>query len=267
VKAVFFIHDLLPLDHPEFFPARWQASFRQIVAAVMTRATGLLVASEILRARVEVELARFGRKDVAIHVAPLPPAAVFLSKPTIDEQLRSVPYFVVCGTIEPRKNHLLLLNLWRRFAEENERRPALVLIGHRGWENDHVTALLDRCPPLRERVLEAAGVSDAVQHWLLSNACAAFYPSFAEGYGLPVVEALSLGLPTVTSNIPVLREISQGRALFCDPLNAQEWREAASLLGARSAPSWQIAAQLANRFQPPTWSAYFSSLINFLESL
>jgi glycosyltransferase involved in cell wall biosynthesis len=267
IKAVFFIHDLLPLDYPEFFPAEWLPRFRQLTFMIMKRANGIIVASHTMRERVELELARHNRNKVPILVAPLPPPPAFLCEPKTDEIIQKYPYFVSCGTIEPRKNHLLLLNIWRRFSEQgNDAYPSLVLIGKRGWENDQTTAILDRSVQLR-RVLEVRCASDRIHHWLLSNAVGALYPSFAEGYGLPVVESLSLGLPTVASDIPVLREVTQNCAVFCDPSNADAWRSAVANALSRSTATWKPAMEQARAFRAPATLCFVDSIIEFLRSL
>ncbi|WP_163778702.1 glycosyltransferase family 4 protein, partial [Proteus mirabilis] len=70
------------------------------------------------------------------------------------------PTFVACGTIEPRKNHLLLLHLWRALAERlGAATPRLVLVGRRGWEAENIVDMLERCPAIREHVVEVSGLS------------------------------------------------------------------------------------------------------------
>src|SRR5581483_8051415 len=127
------------------------------------------------------------------------------------------PYFVCVGTIEPRKNHLLLLNVWRRLAERlGAAAPRLVLVGQRGWENEQVIDMIERSPAVRGLVEERNDLSDAAMAKLLAGALA---PSFGEGYGLPLVEALALGVPALASDIPAFREVAGGVAELLDPLD------------------------------------------------
>ncbi len=73
--------------------------------------------------------------------------------------MRDVPYFVVCSTIEPRKNHLLLLHVWRELVRrDGADAPKLVIVGSRGWKFEAVAALLDRSPALRGHVVEVSGL-------------------------------------------------------------------------------------------------------------
>ena len=88
------------------------------------------------------------------------------------------------GTIEPRKNHLLLLHLWRELAEAlGDAAPKLLLIGRRGWENENILDLLERCPALQGKVMEYAGLPDAAVAGLLPGARALLFPPFAGGFG------------------------------------------------------------------------------------
>jgi glycosyltransferase involved in cell wall biosynthesis len=267
IKAVFFVHDLLPLDHPELFPKAWRPFHSRMISAILKRANGIIVASDVIRERVERELSQHRRSGVKIHVAHLPPSPIFRA-PLTNALLQAHPYFVMCGTIEPRKNHPLILELWRRLRrQQNGKTPRLILIGKRGWGSEQTFAMLDRDRSLRSIVLEANALPDSIQHWLLSNACGALFPSLAEGYGLPLVEALSLGIPAVASAIPVLREVSQGHATFCSPHDVEAWQRTILSLSDRSTSSWTTAASRARQFRPPTIDAYFTSVLHFLQTV
>jgi glycosyltransferase involved in cell wall biosynthesis len=268
IKAVFFVHDLLPLDYPELFPSEWYRFHRQMISAMMERASGVIVASDAVRERVQRELSAHGASHVKVHVAHLPPGPTFRERSLGDPVLQAHPYFVMCGTIEPRKNHRLVLEVWRQFRREHSSStPRLILIGKRGWMSDQTFAMLDNEVSLSSVILEASAVPDSVQHWLLSNACAALCPSRAEGYGLPLVEALSVGTPVVASAIPVFREVSQGFASFCHPGDLEHWKRTISSLSDRSACTWAAAEVRTRQFRPPTMEGYFTSVMQFLEAL
>ena len=95
----------------------------------------------------------------------------------------------------------------------------------------------------------------------MKNALAVLMPSFAEGYGIPVVEALSLGTPVICADIPVFREISQNRALLKSPIDGRGWLEAPD------SALREKYAEKAHKFKAPTWDNYFRNVQNFLATL
>lgn len=189
----------------------------------------------------------------------------------IDPELAATPYFITIGTIEPRKNHLLLLSVWRAMAEAVASRqrplPKLLVVGGRGWENEQVVDVLERGRLTRPYVFEASGISSAGLARLIANARAMLMPSFAEGYGLPLVEAMSLGTPVVASDAPVFREVTQGCASYRSAIDGVGWMEAIARLSDRDGPDARAARAAACRFKPPQWPDYFQRIMGFLESL
>ena len=224
VKPVFMIHDLLPIQYPEFFHpasvkrhARRLNVFAEIAAAAIVSTPA--VADSLL-----AYLKRLGRKTLPLLIQPLPVSRTFLGPREHDEDLASRPYFIICGTIEPRKNHLLLLNLWRELARlSGFAIPKLIVAGARGWENENVVDMLERCPAIRDHVIEASGLSTPSLKRLIDNARAVLMPSFAEGYGLPVAEALAAGTPVLASDLPSLRAMGGSAITWLDPVDGLGW--------------------------------------------
>jgi glycosyltransferase involved in cell wall biosynthesis len=178
------------------------------------------------------------------------------------------PYFVVLGTIEGRKNHILLLNIWRRLvAQLGEDAPRLLVIGQRGWKAEQACQILDEDASLRAHVTEIGGCSDEELSAHLTGARALLFPSMVEGFGLPLVEALSLGVPVIGSDLPVFREIGQGVPAFLDPLDAVSWEKA--VLDYARENSVHRAEQLSRlkTFHSPTWRDHFDLVQPWLETL
>ncbi|MFC7554096.1 glycosyltransferase [Pseudoroseomonas wenyumeiae] len=178
------------------------------------------------------------------------------------------PYFVTLGTIEPRKNHLLLLHLWRDMAALlGSAAPRLVIVGKRGWENENVVDILERCTALDGLVEEAGQLPDGVVADLVRGARALLFPSFAEGYGLPLAEALALRVPTICSDLPALHEVGGAVPDYLDPLDGRAWRHAVMDYMREDSPL--RAAQMArmNGWQAPSWEEHFSRVELLLEHL
>ncbi|MBB2188721.1 glycosyltransferase family 4 protein [Gluconacetobacter azotocaptans] len=218
------VHDLIPIEYPEYARPTEPDRHRQRMDTVGHLAEAVIVPSQAVAESLRHYLAPSGRcPSIGVvhhgcHVSPS--AAVPVSGLAPD-----APYFVVLGTIEPRKNHLLLLNIWRHMATGHDRArlPHLVIIGRRGWENENIVDMLERCPALQGIVHEHATSSDVVVADLVRNARALLFPSFAEGFGLPLLEALSLGIPCLCSDLPVFREIAGDLPGYLDPLDGPGW--------------------------------------------
>jgi glycosyltransferase involved in cell wall biosynthesis len=267
LRKVFMIHDLLSVDYPEFFSPANLGIFRRRLATAFLHADAFVVSTRGVKRRLEQELCRQGSRPRPIHVQPFPSPLEGKRRASDAERLhRGHPYFVMLGTVEPRKNHLLLLHAWRNLVVQDPRAPRLVLVGGRGWEYEQVADILDRSSALRNHILEIRGLPSSDLIELMRGAQALLTPSFDEGYGLPLVEALSIGTPVVASDIPVFREVTQGRATFISQLNGEAWSLAVKRL---ADDKDYVAAKRAEArlFEPPTWPGYFEEVTSFLASL
>ncbi len=141
-------------------------------------------------------------------------------------QLPGRPYFVMLGTIEGRKNHLLMLNIWSEMARRlGTDCPRLVVIGQRGWESEQAVDMLDRSDEIRGHVIELSRCDDAQLNAYMANARALLFPSFVEGYGLPLVEALGAGTPVIASNLNVFLELAGDIPEYLSPIDGLGWSQ------------------------------------------
>jgi glycosyltransferase involved in cell wall biosynthesis len=132
---VFMIHDLLSVDYPEFFSPANLDIFRRRLSTAFLHASAFIVSTQSVKRRLEEELHRQGSRPRQVHVLPFPSPLEGSGRASpADTVWRGHPYFVMLGTVEPRKNHLLLLHVWRRLVAENPQAPRLVMVGARGWE-------------------------------------------------------------------------------------------------------------------------------------
>lgn len=267
VRAAFFIHDLLPIEAPEYFPRGERERHLARMTTLAAFGSGAIVATSVVEAALRRRLAALGRSDMPILVAPMPVAAVFSRRRPADRELAGQRYFVACGTIEPRKNHLLLLNVWRELVRrDGAAAPKLLLVGERGWENENVVDLLERCRGIADHVIEVSGLSTPGLNALLQGAHALLAPSFAEGCGLPVVEALAAGAPVIASDIPSFREIGGDRLVALSPIDGEQWLETIRRFAASPRPARPAPAGTEGSPNAP-WDGYFAEIEGFLESL
>ena len=266
VSAAFFIHDLLAVLMPEYFRkgelprhrARLQNFARFAAAAIVTTPT---VADDLRE-----HMGQLGRRDVPIFVAPTPIAPIFASPRELDPALAGHPYFVLCSTLEPRKNHLMILAVWRALvARLGAAPPKLLIVGTRGWHYAPIIDLVERSPALAAHVMEVSGLSSPGLKRLIDNAQAVLMPTFGEGYGLPVHEALAAGATVIASDIPVFRWIEHPRLTRLSPLDGEAWLETIAAKALSPRPALQPAP--GERLLPESWTTYFARLGVFLEAL
>ena len=268
LQKIFFIHDLLPLDYPEFWPDGHEERFLKRVSCALAHGTAFLTSSIYVRDRLHSELVHHGRRVVPIFSRPLLPTTLIGDDKTIaDGELDEIPYFLAIGTVEPRKNHLLLLNIWREFVASGRPVPKLILVGKRGWMNGQILSQLDQAKGLGPHVAEVSGLANPSLKHLIQHARAVLVPSFAEGFGLPAVDALAVGTPVLASDIPALREATSGHALFRHPLDGLGWHNAILQLSDDDSVLSRDARALAAEFRPITESEYFGGLKGFIASL
>jgi glycosyltransferase involved in cell wall biosynthesis len=270
-RTVCFLHDLIPIDYPEFVEPAQAQDHRFMLQTIVQHFDAVIVNSRTTAEHFRHFLARSGGGHEGapkVHVA-LPGVRAFPSgtpaaaSPTPD----SVPYFVIIGTIEPKKNHLLLLNLWSQLATAMASPPRLLVIGARGWENEQAVDMLERSYRLRGLVEEHNHLSDSAIGVLLKGARAVLLPSFVEGFGLPLAEALASGVPVICSDIPAFREVGRDTPEFLDPLDMAAWREAVIDYSAADSP--RRAAQLRRLPGWPMlpWHAHFEIVEKSLDEI
>jgi glycosyltransferase involved in cell wall biosynthesis len=247
-----FVHDIIPLEHPEFQRPGTVAPFKAKLQRVCRNADRVIYNSGDTRARAEAQMAVWG---------PVPPAIVaHLGTPDLqpcsDELPTGLPpnrpYFVTIGTIEPRKNHAFLLDLWDRLGPDA---PHLLICGNRGWNNKEVFDRLDNLAA-DSPVMELPGLTDRALAALLQSSNGLLFPTHAEGFGLPAVEALTLGARVLCNDLPVFHEVLGSFANFVPVADSQSWLE--MIKKWETEPS---TADRAIRFEGPNWADHLNTVL------
>ncbi|HET9628012.1 MAG TPA: glycosyltransferase family 1 protein [Novosphingobium sp.] len=264
LRAVFLVHDLIPITHPEFCRAGEAERHAARMTNVLACAAGIIGNSHATLADLEA----FAR-EVGMAVPPYLPA--WISGAEVPRSAPAAgmdrPYYIVVGTIEGRKNHVLLLQLWRNLVEQmGGETPRLLVVGQRGWEAEHAHAMLDRNPVIKGHVRELGNADDAELARLIAGARALLMPSFAEGFGLPIVEALQLGTPVICSDLPAFREIAGDIPLFLDPLDGRGW-ERAVLSFLDECPERARQLRMMRDYRGPDWESHFAQVDPWLGAL
>jgi glycosyltransferase involved in cell wall biosynthesis len=216
------VHDTIPLDHPEFTRPDTIGSFAAKMATVAAKADLVIHTARITRTLTEAHFARLGRIPQGV-VAPLglTPLTPRATAP------RPHPYFVTLGTIEPRKNHGFLLDLWQEMhrCQPADQIPHLLILGRRGWSNREVFQRLDTLPFMGKTVFEMPDLPDGDVAHLLAQSCGLLFPSHVEGYGLPPLEAQSLGVTVIVPPLPIYRETLGNYPVYAGLDDSYSWIE------------------------------------------
>ena len=268
IKPVFFIHDTIPIELPEFCSEGAADKHMTRMRTVAEHAKLLLVNSEYTAGSVRSHLTSEGIAVPEIAPIPLGVDHWFADRASLHPPVNAKPYALCVGTIEPRKNLPFLLAVWRRLVEEmGENTPRLVIVGRRGWENENVIDIFERSSFLAPYLVEVSGLSDAGMASLMAGACVLLAPSFSEGFGLPVAECLSLGVPVIASDIPAHREVAGDYATLIDPLDGPNWLRAIKSYFQAESNERKNAVEKTVNFKPITWKNHVDAALKAILKL
>jgi glycosyltransferase involved in cell wall biosynthesis len=229
-RLVGFVHDLLPLQRPHWFRPELQPQFAVHLENLIERATLLVTPSQVVRQALMRHLAKSGQcfhRNLEVVCQPLG-ADFWMTPPGAVESAESLsplgcdPFALMVGTIEPRKNHELVLAAFEQLWSQGERLQ-LVLVGAPGWCSDKLLERIRSHAELGVRLHWFSQLQDAELHTLYKRARTLVFASHDEGFGLPMVEAAYLGCPILAADRPVLREAGGEWPTYLPTQNLAAW--------------------------------------------
>lgn len=177
-------------------------------------------------------------------------------------------FVISVSTIQSRKNFDLLYHVWRRLAEERvPNLPTLVLAGRPGFGSADLLWQIAHDPVVRGCVIVDHAVSDTALAWLYRECAFTLYPSFYEGFGLPVSESLAHGKFCIASDTPALKEAGQGLAWHIDPLDFTAWRDAVVELVRSPEKLAELERRIKAQYRIVTWAQSAQSMAALLRPL
>jgi len=254
-RVTAMLHDTIPLDHPELCRPGTTERFARLFTAAL--GADLLVVPS--HATAEAVARHAGAAAVPpIVVAPLglgpaPPPDPGALPPGLPGP---GPYVLALGTIEPRKNLGLLLEAWAALPGllGADAVPRLIVVGARGWADAAFLARLEAACA-GGRVVEAGALPDAAVAALLEGAAALAFPSRAEGFGLPPLEAARAGVPVLCAQLPVYRETLGDWPVYLPHDDGYPWAQAVAGI---------VRAGKVRHTPPPLpdWDAHFRAVLS-----
>lgn len=265
LKAIYFIHDLIPITHPEYSRPTQESLHHQRMKTALMSGLGIIVNSLDTQKNLMEYADTHSLSLPNLLVAPL--ASAPLKRTDLASPLNK-PFFVILGTIEARKNHWMILHVWRKMVETwGESTPSLVIVGQRGWESENVVDMLERCRAIHPYIIEKPFCSDAELVRYLSHARALLFPSFCEGYGMPMIESMTLGTPVIASDLEVFHQIAHDIPHYLSPINGDEWMNVIGEYAQEDSALREAQITRIGSFVPPTWENHFERVEEWIRKI
>ncbi len=265
LRTAVMLHDTIALDFPQYCEAAMKPHLQGLVKYQAESGDYLICNSQstadsfvqhALRLNGNPAKTKYIVSHLGLHdTKKVNIGEISASYASIDKKR---PIHVILGTIEPRKNHSFVVNLWEKLAQETtpEIMPQLVVLGHWGWKIEDLKNRLENSPLLGESIHLLIGPNDTTVAQLLADCNALLMPSFAEGYGLPVLEAAREGIPVIANDLAVYREIAGDYPHLCSIDDPEGWERLIKL-----------HSEKHKRLQPPPipqWDAHFERVMSAL---
>ena len=271
-RIITFVHDLIPIRYPQFNAPGAQASFERWLQGTMRITESYVCVSrttqedlqEYMRSlEISPSRYRFLPLHLGCDITPDQTEGGLIRKSVQEIFHGRNSVYLTVSTIEPRKNHALILDafeeLWKKGSD-----ATLLIIGRIGWEVEDLVDKILRHPEYGHRFTMLNDVNDTELLYCYRRSKAMIFASFTEGFGLPIVEALASGLPVLASDTSIHREVAGEHALYFDPHLP---KELAAILERIERGSLDPADRLPGRPILPTWEESTRSLLERLSAL
>jgi glycosyltransferase involved in cell wall biosynthesis len=263
-RALLFCYDTVPIDYPQLTVFDGRQHFARYMVDLAHTADIVMSISETSRS----DFIRFMRavdgpeREVRVAHLGTDIGAPTAAMPAEYAEFSGEPFILCVGTIEARKNHELLYNVWDRWiARAGAATPKLVIVGMPGWGVNDLLHRIRVNPNVSERIRILDHVSDASLAWLYRACEFTVYPSLYEGWGLPVSESLAVGKPCICSNAPALREAAAGLATCIDPVDTLAWLDAIAALHENPRERERQGARIRAEYRVPTWDEHGAAML------
>lgn len=226
-RTAWMIYDLISVCFPQFFGPGFAPRFEKWIVDTLWCADLVFAISKNTRTDIERFCLRGGIPCPPIEVIRLGenlPALGQARQPDAMRMMANEPFALCVGTVEVRKNQLLLYHVWRKLIENlgAANAPRLIVVGMRGWMGGNTMHLAQTDPVTKEHILFLPKCNDAELRWLYQHCLFTLYPSFYEGWGLPVAESLAFGKHCIASDRSSIPEIAGDLIAMHDPCSMEQ---------------------------------------------
>lgn len=253
VKLVQIVYDMLPIVTPQYsgHSTEMLVTYSLKVYPICDL---IFAISKNTKADIELWLKENGLNSPRIEVFRLGDDFAVVKSEKPKAQLEGK--FILCvGTIEARKNHTLLYYSYKLAAEQGIALPPLVIVGRIGWRSEDIYHIMNSDPQVSHYFKFLHSVSDSELAWLYQNCLFSIYPSFYEGWGLPIAESIAYGTPVIASNTSSMPEVAGDLIEYFSPASSEECLEAITKM--LQAGNLRIAKSKINKYKPISWDYTF----------
>lgn len=237
-RCSIIVHDILPLEYPQWFDSRFIRLTKESLNFAKTRADFIFVTTEYVKQRL-VDVIGISADRIRV-VSPGIDPLYFEQSDELSAQdvldrhgLHEGRYLISSGFLDPRKNLARQIQAFALATRHENSDVKYALTGLKTALSQEVLTLINT-PEIRAKVVFLGYVSQPDLRALMGKSAALMFCSIAEGFGLPIIEAMATGAPVITSSTTSMQEIAHGRAITVDPLNLEEMANAiTSVLGSR----------------------------------
>lgn len=254
-----YIYDVIPLSHPQFCEAELTGYFSEHMGPLCAIADFFLTISDYTRITFEAMMRGLG-------IRPVPMATVGLAHEMTEPKTRTQvwpkalaaiegrPFVAYVSTVEGRKNHLYVVQVWQRLSAMGIDVPDLIFVGRKGWRNGPLMSLLEETAYLDGRVHIVHDLTDAELNAVYERAKFTVFTSTIEGWGLPVGESLLHGTPCVASRTASIPEVGGEFVDYVDPTDIDDGVRVIKKMLTDPDYLRDRRTQIQNEFTPKTWN-------------
>ena len=218
-KIVSSVHDFAFILHKDFHPKERIEYFERYFFTNVVKSDAIITGSHFSKKEILERLPSFKEADVHVIYHGID-HRLFRVYEAINLPFELPEKFLLSvGSIEPRKNLLGLLHAYERLPQNLKAEYKLVLVGFKGWQNKEIMEIMEKNS---KNIIYLGFISDEELAKVYNLASAFVFPSFYEGFGLPIIEAFACGTPVVSSDRSSLPEVGGDAVLYCNPDDTQD---------------------------------------------
>jgi len=256
-------YDMLPLVTPQF-SSHSTESLGRYVEEVYPICTKIISISENTKKEVVQWMKDRGLTVPPIEIIRLGDDFKFAkpAKPQHEFFARKTPYILCVGTIEARKNHALLYYVYKLALERGIALPRLVIVGRQGWLTENIYELMTKDPAVKDSFVFLHNTSDEELSWIYDHSLFSIYPSFYEGWGLPIAESVARGVPNICSNTSSMPEVAGDLVTYFTPVSSDDCLTAiTSLLDDKTR---EVAKSRLSTYKQASWDTTFQQVARII---